>query len=54
MQGDSKVAAPIRYAVQAKFVGHVSDTIFFICLLGDDPHGSLFIIVFRKGVAGFS
>lgn len=54
MQGDSEVVASVGYTVQAKFVGHVSDTVFFICLLRDDRHGSLFTTVFGKGVAGFS
>lgn len=53
VQGDGEVAASVGNAVQTKVIGHVSDTIFFICFLRDDGHRTWLCIFLGEGIAGF-
>jgi hypothetical protein len=40
--------------METKVVGHVRHLVLFICLLGDDSHLSLGLVVFGEGIAGLS
>lgn len=48
MQGYGEVAALVGDSVKSQLIGHIGHSIFLICLLRDDLHGSLFFVLLGK------
>ncbi len=53
VEGDGEVAALVGDAVQAEFIGHVRDLVFFIRLFCADLHGAAGLPFLGELVASF-